>query len=197
MTGGGAMGAPAPLTPKEARALAETCWNDPTWLALYPLTAVTAMDYFALSPFYRPGPELEYVVTEVQEPHLFVIRQQRRRGPDQAQPLASGVFFILDQVVYQAPSLHAVLRGRLGRCLHSLRASFEQVEKLQPGRGSGTGGAGAGAGGAAGAPAKSHVRSSLQPAPRTEFVAGKATAGIVGEVLAKYDRAAAGKAAGE
>ena len=195
MTGPGrAMGTPAALTPKEARALAETCWNDPTWLGLYPLTAVTAMDYFALSPFYRPGPELEYV-TEVQEPHLFVIRQQRRRGPDQAQPLGSGVFFILNQVVYQAPSLHAVLRGRLGRCLHSLRASFAQVEKLQPGRGSGTGSAGAG--GAAGAPAKSHVRSSLQPAPRTEFVAGKATAGIVGEVLAKYDRAAAAKAAGE
>ena len=196
MTGPGrAMGTPAALTPKEARALAETCWNDPTWLGLYPLTAVTAMDYFALSPFYRPGPELEYVVTEVQEPHLFVIRQQRRRGPDQAQPLGSGVFFILNQVVDQAPSLHAVLRGRLGRCLHSLRASFAQVEKLQPGRGSGTGSAGAG--GAAGAPAKSHVRSSLQPAPRTEFVAGKATAGIVGEVLAKYDRAAAAKAAGE
>ncbi len=35
--------------------LAQTTWRDDAWLAFYPLNVFTALDYFALSPFYDRG----------------------------------------------------------------------------------------------------------------------------------------------
>ena len=35
--------------------LAHTTWRDDAWLSFYPLNIFTALDYFALSPFYDRG----------------------------------------------------------------------------------------------------------------------------------------------
>lgn len=35
--------------------LAQTTWRDDAWLSFYPLNIFTALDYFALSPFYDRG----------------------------------------------------------------------------------------------------------------------------------------------
>lgn len=35
--------------------LAQTTWRDEAWLSFYPLNIFTALDYFALSPFYDPS----------------------------------------------------------------------------------------------------------------------------------------------
>ncbi len=32
--------------------LAQTTWRDDAWLSFFPLNVFTALDYFALSPFY-------------------------------------------------------------------------------------------------------------------------------------------------
>ena len=34
--------------------LATSCFRDDAWLAAYPLTAASALDYFARSPFWQP-----------------------------------------------------------------------------------------------------------------------------------------------
>ena len=71
------------------------------------------------------GPE--YVLADFQEPHLFVIRRQRRGAPG-AQPTPQAVYYVLDGTVYQAPSVAAVLRARLARCLFSTRRAFERMQ---------------------------------------------------------------------
>ena len=62
------------------------------------------------------GPE--YVLADCQEPHLFVIRRQRR-GAAGTQPVPQAVYYCLDGTVYQAPSVASVLEARLARCLFS------------------------------------------------------------------------------
>mmetsp|Transcript_3124 Transcript_3124/g.8474 ORF Transcript_3124/g.8474 Transcript_3124/m.8474 type:complete len:136 (-) Transcript_3124:250-657(-) len=115
-----------------AEDLTKTCWRDETWLQLYPLTLVTVMDYFALSPFFATSEGMDWVVTEVQEPHLFVIEKRPKAGADAREAAApAAVYFVLDTVVYQAPTLHAVLGARLQRCLHGLRGSFSHVLQLK------------------------------------------------------------------
>ncbi|EIE22760.1 hypothetical protein COCSUDRAFT_16273 [Coccomyxa subellipsoidea C-169] len=121
--------------------LAQTTWRDDAWLAFYPLNVFTALDYFALSPFYDRGcnnelaklqgggltapvmtchcarstlpPGVEYELQDAQEPHLFIIRKQHRSGPKTTATLQ--FYYILDGNVYQAPSLHAALSSRIVR----------------------------------------------------------------------------------
>ena len=71
------------------------------------------------------GPE--YVLADSQEPHLFVIRRQRR-GPPGTQPVPQAMYYVLGGTVYQAPSVAAVLRARLARCLFSTRRAFERMQ---------------------------------------------------------------------
>ncbi|CAL8470759.1 g10301 [Coccomyxa elongata] len=125
--------------------LAQTTWRDDAWLSFFPLNVFTALDYFALSPFYdrtcnnelaksQGGdlklatlpPGVEYEVQDAQEPHLFIIRKQHRSGPKTTAPLQ--YYYILDGNVYQAPSLHAALSSRISRCLHNVRTAFNLMQ---------------------------------------------------------------------
>lgn len=53
----------------------------------------------------------EYALSEVMEPNLFVIRKQKRDGPDKVNPMLT--YYILDGSVYQAPQLSSVFAARI------------------------------------------------------------------------------------
>ena len=55
----------------------------------------------------------EYVLHSCQEPNLFVIKKQLRESPDKVTPLST--YYIIDSVIYQAPSLRSVCNSRLVR----------------------------------------------------------------------------------
>ncbi|KAI5639558.1 hypothetical protein M9H77_00633 [Catharanthus roseus] len=91
-------------------------FRDQLWLNTYPLDRNLVFDYFALSPFYdwtcnneqlrmRSIHPLDnshlskmigtkYTLSEVLEPHLFVIRKQKRDGPEKVSPMLT--YYILD-----------------------------------------------------------------------------------------------------
>lgn len=53
---------------------------------------------------------IEYILHEAQEPHLFVMRKQKRDGPEKVTVLAA--YYILDGSIYQAPQLYSVVSSR-------------------------------------------------------------------------------------
>lgn len=54
---------------------------------------------------------IEYVLSEVLEPNLFVIRKQRREGPDKVTHMLT--YYVLDGSIYQAPQLSSVFAARI------------------------------------------------------------------------------------
>ncbi|XP_049399265.1 mediator of RNA polymerase II transcription subunit 6-like [Solanum stenotomum] len=136
-------GAPA-LPPQPGTDMTGICFRDQLWLNTYPLDRNLVFDYFALSPFYdwtcnneqlrsRSIHPLdisqlskmtgsEYMLSEVMEPHLFVIRKQKRDGPEKVTPMLT--YYILDGSIYQAPQLCNVFAGRLGRGLYHISKAF-------------------------------------------------------------------------
>lgn len=71
--------------------------------------------FFSISkiilPFYRKMTGNEYVLSEVMEPHLFVIRKQKRDSPEKVTPMST--YYILDGSIYQAPQLCNVFASRI------------------------------------------------------------------------------------
>ncbi|KAK9842233.1 hypothetical protein WJX81_001909 [Elliptochloris bilobata] len=130
----------------EEEDLSGVCWRDDQWLQFFPLNRLSALDYFALSPFYDRTcnneqaklqgldptkvatlpPGIEYELQEVQEPHLFVVCRQLRTTPKAA--TRQQFFYILDGSVYQAPSLHAAMASRVSRCLYNVRQAFQTMQ---------------------------------------------------------------------
>jgi hypothetical protein len=53
----------------------------------------------------------EYLLTDVMEPHLFVIRKQRRENPEKSNAMLA--YYILDGSIYQAPQLCNVFASRI------------------------------------------------------------------------------------
>lgn len=53
----------------------------------------------------------EYMLNEVMEPHLFVIRKQKRDGPEKVTPMLT--YYVLDGSIYQAPQLCNVFAARV------------------------------------------------------------------------------------
>lgn len=53
----------------------------------------------------------EYVLSEVMEPHLFIMRKQKRDSPDKVTPMLA--YYILDGSIYQAPQLSNVFAARI------------------------------------------------------------------------------------
>ncbi|CAK9866487.1 unnamed protein product [Sphagnum jensenii] len=122
-------------------------FRDQLWLSAYPLDRNLVFDYFALSPFYdrscsnerlrmelihpldmahlskRTG--IEYILQEAQEPNLFVIRKQKREGPEKVTALAA--YYVLDGSIYQAPQLYTVIGSRVVRSLYHISNAFLQV----------------------------------------------------------------------
>lgn len=60
---------------------------------------------------YRKMMGLEYMLSEVMEPHLFVIRKQKRDSPEKVTPMLA--YYILDGSIYQAPQLCNVFAARV------------------------------------------------------------------------------------
>uniref|UniRef100_A0A3Q7FX61 Mediator of RNA polymerase II transcription subunit 6 n=1 Tax=Solanum lycopersicum TaxID=4081 RepID=A0A3Q7FX61_SOLLC len=109
------------------------CFRDQLWLNTYPLDKNLVFDYFALSPFYdwtcnneqlraraihpldfshiSKMTGMEYTLSEVMEPNLFVIRKQKRDSPEKVTPMLT--YYILDGSIYQAPQLCNVFAARL------------------------------------------------------------------------------------
>ena len=54
---------------------------------------------------------MEYILHEAQEPNLFVIRKQKRDGPEKVTALAA--YYVLDGSIYQAPQLYNVIGSRV------------------------------------------------------------------------------------
>ncbi|KAL4519165.1 hypothetical protein Ndes2526A_g00265 [Nannochloris sp. 'desiccata'] len=143
-------GASTDLPPVED--LTGTCWRDDLWFQTYGLLShLSALDYFAQSPFYDPtsnnqvarqrglrleqlpqgAPGIEFILQDAQPPHLFVVRKQFRSLAGVLSPLA--FYYILDGTIYQAPSLHAALSTRIDRCMWTVKSAFSLLrDDLDP-----------------------------------------------------------------
>eukprot|EP00252_Welwitschia_mirabilis_P002782 TRINITY_DN12770_c0_g1_i1.p1 TRINITY_DN12770_c0_g1~~TRINITY_DN12770_c0_g1_i1.p1 ORF type:complete len:244 (+),score=42.76 TRINITY_DN12770_c0_g1_i1:83-814(+) len=130
------------------------CFRDQIWLNTFPLDRHFVFDYFALSPFYdfncnnehlrtqsihpldlshlSKMTGIEFMLTEAMEPHLFVIRKQKRDGPEKVTPMLT--YYILDGSIYQAPQLSSVFASRMVRALYYISKSFatasSKLEKI-------------------------------------------------------------------
>ncbi|XP_065868615.1 mediator of RNA polymerase II transcription subunit 6 isoform X2 [Euphorbia lathyris] len=130
------------------------CFRDQLWLNSYPLDRNLIFDYFALSPFYdwtcnneqlrlrsihpldlshlSKMTGTEYMLNEVVEPNLFVIRKQKRDSPEKVNPMLT--YYILDGSIYQAPQLCNVFAARVGRALYHISKAFStaasKLEKI-------------------------------------------------------------------
>ncbi|XP_030535986.1 mediator of RNA polymerase II transcription subunit 6 [Rhodamnia argentea] len=130
------------------------CFRDQLWLNTYPLDRNLVFDYFAHSPFYdytcnneklrsrsihpldmshlSKFTGVEYALSEVLEPNLFVIRKQKRDGPDKVTHMLT--YYVLDGSVYQAPQLSSVFAARIGRALYHISKAFttaaSKLEKI-------------------------------------------------------------------
>ncbi|PON54509.1 Mediator complex [Parasponia andersonii] len=140
MEGGGPPVAPPP----PGTDMTGICFRDQLWLNSYPLDRNLVFDYFALSPFYdwtcnnehlrmrsihpldlsqlSKMTGIEYMLSEVMEPHLFVIRKQKRDGPEKVTPMLT--YYVLDGSIYQAPQLCNVFAARVGRALYYISKAF-------------------------------------------------------------------------
>ncbi|KAL5703189.1 hypothetical protein ACHQM5_028312 [Ranunculus cassubicifolius] len=120
------------------------CFRDQLWLNSYPLDRNMVFDYFVLSPFYdwscnneqirmrsihpldmshlTKMTGIEYTLSEVMEPHLFVFRKQKRDSPEKVTPMLT--YYVLDGSIYQAPQLGNVFASRIGRALYFISKAF-------------------------------------------------------------------------
>ncbi|KAK0597960.1 hypothetical protein LWI29_030238 [Acer saccharum] len=75
---------------------------------------------------------IEYMLSEVMEPHLFVICKQKRDRPEKVTPMLS--YYLLDGSIYQAPPLCNIFAGRIGRALYYMQKAFtttaSKLEKI-------------------------------------------------------------------
>mmetsp|Transcript_2825 Transcript_2825/g.7746 ORF Transcript_2825/g.7746 Transcript_2825/m.7746 type:complete len:156 (-) Transcript_2825:50-517(-) len=111
--------------------LTTTAFKDDAWLAHNVLSKYNVLEYFSRSPFYRPPRSASeaYVMVEEQEPHLYVVQKQGR-DPATGRAKGAAVYYVLDGTVFQAATLDAVLGGRSGRLLYSLRGAFGEARAL-------------------------------------------------------------------
>ncbi|PWA74244.1 mediator of RNA polymerase II transcription subunit 6 [Artemisia annua] len=65
---------------------------------------------------------IEFMVSEVMEPHLFVMRKQKRDSPERVTPMLT--YYVLDGSIYQAPQLCNVFAARVGRALYHISKAF-------------------------------------------------------------------------
>lgn len=142
------------MPPPPGTDLTGICFRDQLWLNSFPLDRDFVFDYFALSPFYdytcnneqlrmrsihpldisqlSKLTGIEYMLNEVMEPHLFVIRKQKRDGPEKVTPMLT--YYVLDGSIYQAPQLSSVFASRMVRALYYISKSFtaaaSKLEKI-------------------------------------------------------------------
>lgn len=153
-------------------------FTDPHWLYYHgPLRRDNVLEYFAHSKFYdrRSCNEelrmqgaidvrqehlagmrgVQYLAEEVPGPvpedPIFVIRKVLRT--DSEQPQVMDVYYVLQNMVYQAPTIFSVLNARLRRCAHMLNKAQKTLNRAvsydctgggMEGGGAGTAGSGGG-----------------------------------------------------
>lgn len=71
---------------------------------------------------------LEFMLSEVMEPHLFVIRKQKRDGPEKVTPMLT--YYVLDGSIYQAPQLCNVFAARVV-CILLISCTFLILQLLR------------------------------------------------------------------
>lgn len=69
---------------------------------------------------------IEYVLSEVMEPHLFIMKKQKRDSPDKVTPMLA--YYILDGSIYQAPQLSNVFAARIVCSVSLLITMFKFYE---------------------------------------------------------------------
>ncbi|KAI3908720.1 hypothetical protein MKW98_029270 [Papaver atlanticum] len=131
------------LPPTPGTDMTGICFRDQLWLNSYPLDRNLVFDYFALSPFYdfscnneqlrmqqihpldishlQKMSGIEFSLSEVMEPHLFVIKKQKREL-ERVTPMLT--YYVLDGSIYQAPQLANVFAARIGRALYHISKAF-------------------------------------------------------------------------
>lgn len=68
------------------------------------------IDFFVFC-YRRKMTGMEYMLSEVMEPHLFVIRKQKRDSAEKVTPMLT--YYVLDGSIYQAPQLCNVFSARI------------------------------------------------------------------------------------
>jgi hypothetical protein len=79
-----------------------------------------------------PANNTEFHLAQCTEPHLFVVRKQRRTMPANKADVMQ-YYYILghERYTYQAPSLHAVVNARLRRAMHHVKEGFNRFKVRQ------------------------------------------------------------------
>lgn len=125
--------------------LSEACFLDDNWIRAFGLSVHNVLDYFACSPFYdsscnneilraqnlglemladMPGVEYRLLHTG-HEPVLFVVVKQERASKTVVRRQA--LYYILDKVIYQAPTLQRLIASRLTKSTNHLQRAFEEM----------------------------------------------------------------------
>lgn len=128
----------------------ETQFIDILWLKTFGLHKGNVLDYFYTSPFFdvtsnnqqiriqNLGVEfligmvgIEYVVDENNtfEPALFVIKKQKRLHATSVVLL--DIFYCLDGIIYQSPTLLDLLRSRTAKASLHLERAFNTLQSLK------------------------------------------------------------------
>lgn len=68
---------------------------------------------------------IEYALMEEERPGLFVVSKQRRESPEMVEKLA--IYYILNNVVYQAPNLRALFESRMLKCLFYVERAMKSL----------------------------------------------------------------------
>eukprot|EP00736_Rhodelphis_marinus_P007576 Rmarinus@m.25260 len=133
--------------------LTKISWTDSNWLQNFPLHRETVLDYFSLSPFYDrssineqarmsnllatqiAGMEgIRFVLHAAREetPSLFVIRKifQSGQAVETAPQNLISSYYVLNGIIYQAPTVDAVIQARLGSCLHHVQQAAMHMHAL-------------------------------------------------------------------
>jgi hypothetical protein len=143
-----------PLSDCLPQAAEQQPFTDPHWLYYHgPLRRDNVLEYFAHSKFYdrRSCNEelrmqgaldvrqehlagmrgVQYLAEEVPGPvpedPIFVIRKVLRT--DSGQPQVMDVYYVLQNMVYQAPTIFSVLNARLRRCAHMLNKAQKTLNR--------------------------------------------------------------------
>ena len=114
-------------------------WEDKAWLSTFPLNRDTVLDYFGQSPFMAHGKEYEIQHAHELPPapgssahSLYVIRRncEDTRGARGLSAQVRTLYYVLDGVVFEAPSLQAVLRTKLLRVGWLLGSAFDSAKSM-------------------------------------------------------------------
>ncbi|GAB2294525.1 hypothetical protein Dimus_028729, partial [Dionaea muscipula] len=89
--------------------------NDVKWRPAKADRGFTFLEYSLIVAYLFCGRRkmtgIEYVLSEVMEPNLFVIRKQKRDSPEKVTPML--IYYALDSSIYQAPQLCNVFTSRI------------------------------------------------------------------------------------